>query len=156
MQRLPNKENFAGSALHNRPMTLQSNVVRRFLDNWPGKKRLGVYRFLPIFFVLGAALEFSMINWTVGETNFCEWNPFLIHCSILKFPFSFPAQIVPSSDDKLRTILRSSRCVCNWSSSSSSSSDKTRVNQRINCSTLKSPLLPPLQSCLPVSLGPST
>lgn len=25
-----------------------------------------------MFFVLGAALEFSMINWTVGETNFCE------------------------------------------------------------------------------------
>ena len=27
-------------------------------------------RFLPFFFGLGAALEFSMINWTVGETNF--------------------------------------------------------------------------------------
>jgi len=29
-----------------------------------------VPRFLPFFFALGAALEFSMINWTVGETNF--------------------------------------------------------------------------------------
>jgi hypothetical protein len=27
-------------------------------------------RFLPFFFVLGAAVEFSMINWTVGDTNF--------------------------------------------------------------------------------------
>jgi len=27
-------------------------------------------RFLPFFFGLGAALEFSMINWTVGKTNF--------------------------------------------------------------------------------------
>lgn len=47
-----------------------SSSLRNFLDKWPGKKRLGIYRFLPIFFVLGAALEFSMINWTVGETNF--------------------------------------------------------------------------------------
>ncbi|XP_034476202.1 small integral membrane protein 4 [Drosophila innubila] len=51
-------------------MSLHSSFVRRFLDNWPGKRRFGIYRFLPIFFVLGAALEFSMINWTVGETNF--------------------------------------------------------------------------------------
>ena len=29
-----------------------------------------LHRFLPAFFCLGAALEFSMINWTVGETNF--------------------------------------------------------------------------------------
>ena len=29
-----------------------------------------LHRFLPAFFGLGAALEFSMINWTVGETNF--------------------------------------------------------------------------------------
>jgi len=36
----------------------------------PGKKTFGLYRFLPLFFVLGAALEFSMINWQVGETNF--------------------------------------------------------------------------------------
>jgi len=42
----------------------------RFLDAIPGKKTLGMYRFLPFFFVLGAAVEFSMINWTVGETNF--------------------------------------------------------------------------------------
>ncbi|KAH8258955.1 hypothetical protein KR044_004339 [Drosophila immigrans] len=51
-------------------MSLQSSFVRRFLDSWPGKRRFGNYRFLPLFFVLGAALEFSMINWTVGETNF--------------------------------------------------------------------------------------
>jgi len=49
---------------------LESKAVRRFLDAWPGKRILGVYRFLPFFFSLGAALEFSMINWTAGETNF--------------------------------------------------------------------------------------
>ncbi|EDV99978.1 small integral membrane protein 4 [Drosophila grimshawi] len=51
-------------------MNLHSGYVRRLLDSWPGKRRFGIYRFLPIFFALGAALEFSMINWTVGETNF--------------------------------------------------------------------------------------
>lgn len=49
-----------------------TSVLHRFLDNWPGKKTFGVYRFLPLFFLLGATLEFSMINWTVGQTNFCE------------------------------------------------------------------------------------
>jgi hypothetical protein len=47
-------------------------LVVRILNLWPGKSSLGMYRFLPLFFLLGAALEFSMINWRVGETNFCE------------------------------------------------------------------------------------
>ncbi len=48
-------------------------ILRKFYDNFPGKKRFGDYRFLPLFFFLGAGLEFAMINWTVGETNFCEF-----------------------------------------------------------------------------------
>jgi len=44
--------------------------LTRALDAWPGKQYFGVYRFLPLFFCLGAALEFTMINWTVGQTNF--------------------------------------------------------------------------------------
>lgn len=55
-------------------MKFYSSGLRHFLDSWPGKKRFGIYRFLPAFFLLGAALEYSMINWTVGETNFCEWS----------------------------------------------------------------------------------
>lgn len=51
---------------------MQSQTLRYVLDKWPGKKYLGIYRFLPIFFGLGAALEFSMINWKVGSTNFCK------------------------------------------------------------------------------------
>ena len=51
-------------------MKLYSTTLRRLLDKWPGKKYLGIYRFLPAFFILGAALEFSMINWHVGEVNF--------------------------------------------------------------------------------------
>lgn len=44
--------------------------TRRIVKNWPLRQQLGFYAFFPIFFTLGAALEFSMINWTVGETNF--------------------------------------------------------------------------------------
>jgi len=44
--------------------------VAKFLNLVPGQRTFGIYRFLPFFFFLGAALEFSMINWTVGETNF--------------------------------------------------------------------------------------
>uniref|UniRef100_A0A1L8DBJ4 Putative small integral membrane protein 4 n=1 Tax=Nyssomyia neivai TaxID=330878 RepID=A0A1L8DBJ4_9DIPT len=51
-------------------MSFESNLLRRWLNYWPGKKFFGIYRFLPAFFLLGAALEFSMINWTVGDTNF--------------------------------------------------------------------------------------
>ncbi|XP_067642139.1 ubiquinol-cytochrome c reductase complex assembly factor 5 [Eurosta solidaginis] len=51
-------------------MPFYSRRIQRILNKWPGKQRLGMYRFLPLFFVLGATLEFSMINWTVGETNF--------------------------------------------------------------------------------------
>ena len=49
---------------------VRKSVLGRVLDSIPGKQIFGVYRFLPAWFLLGAALEFSMINWTVGETNF--------------------------------------------------------------------------------------
>lgn len=45
-------------------------TLKRFLRKWPGKRWLGNYRFVPAFFVFGAALEFCMIKWHVGETNF--------------------------------------------------------------------------------------
>jgi len=45
-------------------------LLTRIFDAVPGKKYFGIYRFLPFFFLFGGALEFSMINWTVGETNF--------------------------------------------------------------------------------------
>ena len=48
----------------------RKGFIRRVLDSVPGKQIFGIYRFLPAWFLLGAALEFSMINWTVGETNF--------------------------------------------------------------------------------------
>lgn len=48
----------------------RESVLAKVIRSWPGKEKLGNYRFLPIFFLLGATLEFSMIHWTVGETNF--------------------------------------------------------------------------------------
>lgn len=51
-------------------MNLYSHTLAKILDKWPGK-RLGVYRFLPVFFFLGAGLEFTMIHWDVnGKVNF--------------------------------------------------------------------------------------
>ncbi|XP_032663356.1 small integral membrane protein 4 [Odontomachus brunneus] len=47
-----------------------SRTFRRFIRKWPGERYLGDFRFLPLFFVFGALLEFSMINWRVGEVNF--------------------------------------------------------------------------------------
>lgn len=47
--------------------------IENILEKWPGKKYFGIYRFLPIFFFLGAAVEFSMINWRAGKTNFCRY-----------------------------------------------------------------------------------
>ncbi|XP_014481656.1 PREDICTED: small integral membrane protein 4 [Dinoponera quadriceps] len=44
--------------------------LRRFIKKWPGERYFGDFRFLPIFFALGALLEFSMINWHVGQVNF--------------------------------------------------------------------------------------
>ncbi|ODM99373.1 Small integral membrane protein 4 [Orchesella cincta] len=50
---------------------MRSQFVKRVLDSIPGKKTFGLYRFLPAFFILGAALEFSMINWKVNnQVNF--------------------------------------------------------------------------------------
>jgi hypothetical protein len=46
------------------------SLVKRVVRNWPLRRQLGFYSFFPVFFLLGATLEFSMINWTVGQTNF--------------------------------------------------------------------------------------
>ncbi|XP_025074483.1 small integral membrane protein 4 [Pogonomyrmex barbatus] len=42
---------------------------RKLYKKLPGKV-LGEYRLLPLFFVAGAALEYFMIHWHVGEVNF--------------------------------------------------------------------------------------
>uniref|UniRef100_A0A5F7ZS59 Ubiquinol-cytochrome c reductase complex assembly factor 5 n=2 Tax=Macaca TaxID=9539 RepID=A0A5F7ZS59_MACMU len=47
--------------------------VRRILQRVPGKQRLGIYRFLPFFFVLGGTMEWIMIKVRVGQETFC-WS----------------------------------------------------------------------------------
>lgn len=54
--------------------------VRRVLQQVPGKQRLGIYRFLPFFFVLGGMMEWIMIKVRVGQETFCKWG-----CSSLLF-----------------------------------------------------------------------
>ena len=61
--------------------------IRAFGDSIPGKQTFGVFRFLPIFFFIGAGLEFTMIHWTVGETNFCKSFKFLFKLSAFTFSF---------------------------------------------------------------------
>jgi len=48
----------------------KSTAIKRLLDSVPGKKTFGIYRFMPLFVLAGAALELAMINWHVGEINF--------------------------------------------------------------------------------------
>lgn len=50
-------------------MLLYSRKLRKLINKLPGKA-LGEYRLLPLFFLVGAALEYSMIHWHVGEVNF--------------------------------------------------------------------------------------
>ncbi|XP_011600831.1 ubiquinol-cytochrome c reductase complex assembly factor 5 [Takifugu rubripes] len=38
----------------------------------PGKRRLGVYRFLPIFFCIGGVMEWIMINVRIGKETFYD------------------------------------------------------------------------------------
>lgn len=50
-------------------MLFFSLKLKKLINKLPGKA-LGEYRLLPIFFILGAALEYSMIHMQVGEVSF--------------------------------------------------------------------------------------
>jgi hypothetical protein len=51
-------------------MALRSQHLARILNEWPGRERFGIYRFLPLFVLAGATLEFTMVKLRVGEVNF--------------------------------------------------------------------------------------
>lgn len=53
---------------------LVSRRLKRLLRLVPGRERLGAYRLLPFFFVLGGAMEWFMINVRIGKETFCEWG----------------------------------------------------------------------------------
>lgn len=52
---------------------VQLETISKFINRLPGDRYLGPYRFLPIFFGMGAAIEFLMIKWTITNTNFCKY-----------------------------------------------------------------------------------
>lgn len=52
---------------------MYNNKIKRLLNMVPGKRRFGVYRFLPFFFVLGGAMEWFMINVRIGQETFCKY-----------------------------------------------------------------------------------
>ncbi|KAI2801920.1 hypothetical protein BLOT_009741 [Blomia tropicalis] len=45
-------------------------LIHKILNRWPMKNKLGFYAYLPAFFVLGAMIEFTMINMKIGNVDF--------------------------------------------------------------------------------------
>ncbi|XP_077447518.1 ubiquinol-cytochrome c reductase complex assembly factor 5 [Stigmatopora argus] len=53
-------------------MFQRSTRLREILSLVPGKRRLGPYRFLPIFFCIGGVMEWIMINVRIGKETFYD------------------------------------------------------------------------------------
>ncbi|XP_033943862.1 ubiquinol-cytochrome c reductase complex assembly factor 5 [Pseudochaenichthys georgianus] len=51
---------------------MKSNNIQYLLSLVPGKQSLGTYRFLPIFFCIGGAMEWIMINVRIGKETFYD------------------------------------------------------------------------------------
>lgn len=47
-------------------------MLANFFDKFPGKRYFGQYRFLPLYFCLGAFYEWLLVNLQVGKTNFYD------------------------------------------------------------------------------------
>nr|XP_046253855.1 small integral membrane protein 4 [Scatophagus argus] len=46
--------------------------LRYLLSLVPGKRRFGMYRFLPVFFCIGGVMEWIMINVRIGRETFYD------------------------------------------------------------------------------------
>ncbi|XP_073327301.1 ubiquinol-cytochrome c reductase complex assembly factor 5 [Pagrus major] len=53
-------------------MFRRSKSISYFLSFVPGKRRLGTYRFLPVFFCIGGVMEWIMINVRIGRETFYD------------------------------------------------------------------------------------
>ncbi|CAL8325351.1 unnamed protein product [Merluccius merluccius] len=53
-------------------MFRKSQNITYLLSLVPGKRRLGTYRFLPIFFCIGGVMEWIMINVRIGRETFYD------------------------------------------------------------------------------------
>ncbi|KAK6303787.1 small integral membrane protein 4 [Coregonus clupeaformis] len=50
----------------------KSQNIKYILSLVPGKRRFGVYRFLPVFFCIGGVMEWVMINVRIGRETFYD------------------------------------------------------------------------------------
>lgn len=48
----------------------KDTLLKKIINNWPLRKYIGVYAFMPLFFIIGGLIEYSMINLNVGNANF--------------------------------------------------------------------------------------
>ncbi|XP_019951645.1 ubiquinol-cytochrome c reductase complex assembly factor 5 [Paralichthys olivaceus] len=53
-------------------MLRQNKTLKYVLSLVPGRRRLGTYRFLPIFFCIGGVMEWIMINVRIGRETFYD------------------------------------------------------------------------------------
>lgn len=53
-------------------MFTKNQNIKYILSLVPGKRRFGIYRFLPIFFCIGGVMEWVMINVRIGRETFCK------------------------------------------------------------------------------------
>uniref|UniRef100_A0AAX7TKS1 Small integral membrane protein 4 n=1 Tax=Astatotilapia calliptera TaxID=8154 RepID=A0AAX7TKS1_ASTCA len=60
----------------------RSKTIKDLLNIVPGKRRLGAYRFLPIFFCIGGIMEWIMINVRIGQETFCKCKPWVHSASL--------------------------------------------------------------------------
>jgi len=59
--------------------------IRKLIQSFPGERQFGPYRFLPVYFILGALVEWSMINWSPSGVNFCELFNIFIYLHLKLF-----------------------------------------------------------------------
>ena len=68
-------------------MFQRSENIRYILSLMPGKRRLGTYRFLPVFFCIGGVMEWIMINVRIGHETFCKYTSSMVPQSSLAISY---------------------------------------------------------------------
>ncbi|XP_029362275.1 ubiquinol-cytochrome c reductase complex assembly factor 5 [Echeneis naucrates] len=53
-------------------MFTRSKSIKYLVSLVPGRRRFGMYRFLPVFFCIGGVMEWIMINVRIGKETFYD------------------------------------------------------------------------------------
>ena len=53
-------------------MKTTRKLINLFFDNWPFYKKYGFFSLTPLFFIIGAVYEFTLIHLKIGEINFYD------------------------------------------------------------------------------------